>query len=318
MRRRTPTASLVAALGLLLGGPAHAAARLVVELADPVKVTVDGRPIVGAAGRVVVNHITPGPHRIEFRAPDGRVAHEVQVMVGAEGEVRGRYSLGSGLTLTGELASAQAAPSGPTTSPVVTAAPPPPDPTDTSSFDMNEGGRGGVGAGDGDKDNGPDMAAYRAQRAAATIGRGAVAVTAPTVAGTVAVGAVAVGGAAQLARSADAGGFNALRSSGPSARQGRPTPPEADKGQVTFRSLAAEPYQIYLEGFLIAEVGPQRPEARVTLEVGRHLLELWDADTATLRWKGVAQVTKDQVLPLEFSDAAAPRATERAWNWSGR
>jgi hypothetical protein len=89
-------------------------------------------------------------------------------------------------------------------------------------------------------------------------------------------------------------------------------------GTVTLVSMTGEPYTAYLDGFVIAEVGPGNPSQRVRLEVGRHLIELWDGDTNTVRWRGVAELTKDSKMTVQFSDAVAPASPDRKWAWSGR
>jgi hypothetical protein len=310
-------ARIVALIALVWSGAADAASRLVVELADPVKVIVDGRPVVGAAGRAVVNHIQPGHHLLQFRAPDGKLAHEVNVEVGADGEVRGRYSLAMGLVFEGALASAQAAPDGPTSSPAAEAPPPPDDKPVVSSFDMNDGSNSGKVAGLGPSE-GPNRAQYNAQRVAGGVARGAVAMAVPAAPTALAVGAVAARGASSMVRNAPAGGVSAVNGSSSRARQGRPIPPKAVTGTVVVVSTAGEPYVVYIEGFVVAELDVTRPSRKVRLEIGRHTLEMWDADTGTVRWKGVAEVTKDSVVKVEFSDAVAPHAASRSWAWSNR
>jgi hypothetical protein len=308
-------ALLVAVLGW--SGVAEAASRLVIELADPVKVSVDGRPIVGAAARAVVNHIQPGHHLLEFRAFDGKLAHEVNVEVGVGGEVRGRYSFAQGLVLEGALASAQAAPSGPTGSPAAGAAPPADDKPVVSSFDMNEGSNSGKVAGSGPSES-PNRAEYNAQRVASGVARGAVSMAAPSLGSALTVGGLAARGASTMVRTAPAGGVNAINGSSQSARQGRPIPPKAVTGTVVVVSTSGEPYVVYIEGFVVAQLDNTRPSRKVRLEIGRHTMEIWDADTDAIRWKGVAEVTKDSVLKVEFSDTVAPHATARSWAWSNR
>jgi hypothetical protein len=317
-----PHRLLLVALGWALSAPAWAAARLVVQVNEPgVKVAIDGRPVVATAGRVVANHLSAGAHALEFRGPDGQVAHAVTVMLADGDDARGRYTLASGLSVQGAAPPAQAAAVGPQTSPVAAAPPPPPPPADTtdpaaSTFDMNEGGRGGVGSGPGDV-QGPARGTYTAQRVASGVARGAAVVAAPNLVTVTAVGGAVAGGAASLARNAHAGGTRGWGSS-PTPRQGRPTPPKADMGTITLVSTSGEPYTVYLDGFVIAEVGPGKPSQRVRLEVGRHLIELWDGDTNQVRWKGVAELTKDAKMTVQFSDAVAPASPDRSWAWSGR
>ena len=314
---------LLPLLLLAISLEARAAARLVVQVTEPgVKITLDGRPVLATGGRVVASHLRAGPHSIEFRGPDGQVAHSVTVVLADGEDARGRYTLAGGLGLEGGVPAAQAAAAAPTTSPAVTAAPPPPPPADTrdpaaSTFDMNEGSQTGVGAGAGDVRRGPSRPGYTAQQVAVGVARGAAVVAAPSVVTVASVGASVASGAARLARNAPAGGTSGWGSS-PAPRQGRPTPPEAEMGTIVLVSTAEEPYTVYLDGFVIAELGPGKPRQNVRLEVGRHLLELWDGDTNTVRWKGVAELTRDAKMTVQFSDAVAPASPDRSWAWSGR
>ena len=234
-------------------------------------------------------------------------------------DARGRYTLAGGLSVDGAAPPAQAAAVGPQTSPVAAAARrrPPADAQDpsASSFDMNEDGRTGPGA--GARRSNPARGSYTAQRVAGNVARGAAVMAAPNAMSVAAVGGSVVSGAASMVRNAEAGGTRGWGTA-PAPRQGRPTPPDAEMGTITLVSIAEEPYTAYLEGFVIAEVGPGKPSQRVRLEVGRHLIELWDGDTNTVRWKGVAELTRDAKMTVEFSDAAAPASPDRSWAWSGR
>jgi hypothetical protein len=75
---------------------------------------------------------------------------------------------------------------------------------------------------------------------------------------------------------------------------------------------------IYLEGFIIASVGPGSQKAKTKLEVGRHKLEFMDAETGQYIYRGVVEVEKDEVITLEIADAHPPKALDRTWAWSAR
>jgi hypothetical protein len=316
------TRLLIVAFAWGTSATAWAGARLVIQVSEPgVKIAIDGRPVVPTAGRVVANHLSAGPHSVEFRGASGQVAHAVTVLLDDGAEARGRYTLAEGLTVEGAPPPAQAAALGPQRSPVAGAPPPAAVAADAqvpvaSSFDMNEGSNSGDGAGDGPTRS-PSRGAYTAQRVAGSVARGAAVVAAPNVMTIASVGGSVASGVASLARNAQAGGTRGWGSS-PPPRQGRPTPPEADMGTVTLVSMTGEPFTAYLDGFVIAEVGPGNPSQRVRLEVGRHLIELWDGDTNTVRWRGVAELTKDSKMTVQFSDAVAPASPDRNWAWSGR
>ena len=310
---------------LVLGLPlrADAVSRLVVQVNEPgVQVRVDGRPVLATGGRVVANHLAAGQHRLEFQGPDGQVVHAVTLVLADGEDARGRYTLDGGLSMQGGVPAAQAASAAPPRSPVVAAPPPEPPPADTldpaaSTFDMNEGTQSGVGAGSGGARRGSNFDGYRAQQVAVGVARGAAVVAAPNAVNVASAGASVASGAARMIRNSP-GGAPGTWGSSPAPRQGRPTPPEAEMGTVTLVSMAEEPYTVYLDGFVVAQLGPGKPSQHVRLEVGRHLLELWDGDTNQVRWKGVAELTKDSKMTVRFSDDTAPSSPDRAWAWSGR
>lgn len=312
---RALAALALAALAGAFGPAAHAASRLVIHLDTPAVVSVDGAtlPLPAGSSRAVVNHIIPGPHAVEFRTPTGALEQSVVVDVPADTEVVGRYATGQGLVLTsggsvraGTTAVAvSGAPAGP---------PPPAAPPPSTTFDANEGPAHGQRLPTEGRAGNPEGAA----QTIGTVGRVVGGTVAPGATFVVGTAAPAVArGAASLARNAEAGGLSALSGSGPTFRQGRPVPPKVDTGAVDLVSTDGGAYLVFLEGFLLAELGPGRPKANVKLEVGRHLLEIWDASTMVPTWKGVVTIDKNVAVPIELG-GGPPRAPTRSWAWQAR
>ena len=95
-------------------------------------------------------------------------------------------------------------------------------------------------------------------------------------------------------------------------------PPKADTGMVAFTCPSQDPIVVYLEGFVIASVGPGTTKAKSKLEVGRHKLEFMDAQTGRYIYRGVVEIQKDETVTLEIADAHPPKALDHDWAWSLR
>jgi hypothetical protein len=149
-----------------------------------------------------------------------------------------------------------------------------------------------------------------------TTGRVVGGAVVPGVGGAMAgsVAPAVVYGAANVIRNSEAGGLKG----GSTFRQGRPIPKKADTGTVAFQCPSDDPIVVYLEGFVIAQVGPGSQKSKSRLEVGRHKLEFMDAETGQFIYRGVAEVEKDETITLEIGDAHPPRALDRTWAWSLR
>ncbi len=320
---------------------AHAASRVQFELADPnVTVVVDQNQLiaVGPPNKRTANHLTPGPHQVVIlRGATELSRTRLDVPDGAS--VMVRVDAAGGLSVTGATASASTAGGGKATGGVTHAPPPAAEasaeapkgaggsaltaaeqsdslqPEATNSLDMNEGGGGGISG----PDAGPAGDYSSWSRTVGTAGRVAGGVVAPGIGGSV-VGTVAPAaayGAASVVRNAEAGGLSALQG-GSTFQQGRPIPKKADTGMVAFQCPSGDPIVVYLDGFVIAQVGPQAPKSKAKLEVGRHKLEFMDAETGQYIYRGVVQIEKDETITLEIGDAAPPRALDHAWDWSAR
>ena len=338
----------ILAVGLLGMGAlptiGQAASRVVFRLADPsAEVVIDQSPVrpMGAPNTRTAHHVTAGTHtviilkggqelsRSTLEIPDG-----ASVMVQVDG--------GGGLQVSGASASSATAP--PASGGVTHAAPPPdasPPPSEgggappaagasalgaaqqgdslagpeANSLEMNEGnGRSGDSIDPGPAGN------YGAwSQTVGTAGRVVGGVVAPGVGGAVVGTAVpaAAYGAASMVRNAESGGLSAL-SGGSTFQQGRPIPKKADTGTVAFQCPTGDPIVVYLEGFVIAQVGPGSQKARVKLEVGRQKLEFMDAETGQYIYRGVVDVEKDETVTLELADAHPPKPLDRTWAWSAR
>lgn len=335
VRRLLPTLLL----GLFVGLPAHAASRVVFMLADPqIQVVMDNAPLrpAGMPTKVTANHVSAGKHQVVVQRGSQELSRStLEIPDGASVTVRvgpsGGLEVSGAPPATGAAPAAAAAPAAPPPSAAADPAAPAsgrsaggsalgaatvvnPEDDMSHSLDMNEGnGRGGAREGDG---LGGDYQTFaRATGATARVVGG---VAAPRVTSGVGAAAPAVAhGATNLVRNAEAGGIDALRGSS-NFRQGRPIPPKADTGTVVFVAPTDDPTIVYLEGFVIAQVGNGRAQARTKLEVGRHLLEFMDADTGQVVYKGVLTVDKDETTTLEVTDATPPKATDRTWAWSLR
>ena len=326
---------------------AHAASRVVFELADPaVDVVLDHghvRPM-GAPNRRTAHHVVAGRHTVIIQKGGQELSRStLEVPDGASVVVR--VDASGGLQVSGATATADAPPR--QTSGVTHAAPPStpdtpgaagaagappkgagasalgaatqadqlaPEPT-ADSFDMNEGG----GRANAPADDGPAGDYESWSRTVGTVGRAAGGVVMPGTGGVVAgaVAPAAAQGAVNLVRNAEAGGLSAL-SGGSTFRQGRPVPKKADTGYVVFECPTGDNIVVYLEGFVVGQVGSGTQKSSAKLEVGRHKLEFMDADTGRFIYRGVAEVEKDETLTLEIGDAAPPKALDRTWAWSAR
>jgi len=336
----------VAWLVTVFASVAHAASRVVFELADPaVEVVLDHGPVrpMGAPNRRTAHHVTAGSHvviiqkggqelsRSTLQVPDGA---SVVVRVDPAGQLQVSGATATSAAPAGQSGGISHAP--PPPPPQADAAPPSdgappkgagasalsaatesdqlqPDPT-ADSFDMNEGnGRANTYG-----DDGPAGDYGSWSRTVGTAGRVVGGVVAPGVGGAVGtVAPAAAHGAANVVRNAESGGVSAL-SGGSTFRQGRPIPKKTDTGYVVFECPTGDNIVVYLEGFVIAQVGPGAQKAKTKLEVGRHKLEFMDADTGQYIYRGVADVEKDQTLTLEIGDATPPKALDRTWAWSAR
>jgi len=346
-----PRASIrhgIVAVGLLalvtLPASGHAASRVVFRLADPAaEVVIDQSPVrpMGAPNTRTAHHVTAGTHtviilkggqelsRSTLEIPDG-----ASVMVQVDG--------GGGLQVSGASASSATPP--PASGGVTHAAPPPAEPPpsgegggtppaagasalgaaqqgdslagpEANSLDMNEGnGRSG-----GSIDPGPAGNYSQWSQTVGTAGRVVGGVVAPGVGGAVVGTAVpaAAYGAASMVRNAESGGLSAL-SGGSTFQQGRPIPKKADTGMVAFQCPTGDPIVVYLEGFVIAQVGPGSQKSRAKLEVGRHKLEFMDAETGQYIYRGVVDIEKDETVTLELADTHPPKPLDRTWAWSAR
>lgn len=316
----SPAFRLIAALPLLLlPRVADAASRLVVHLGQPASVRVDGRTIPPNGGQVTVNNIAPGPHDIEFQGLNGELVGSARIQVPANGDVQVHWEPGSPLRVTGAAVAGPAptAPSAEPPPPPSEVASKPPEEGDTTSFDENgEGSAKGQRAPARSQYAGNPQGLGTAVGTAARVGGSTLA---PRATGLVGFAAPAVvGTTANMVRNAEAGGVGAISGPGPRAYQGRPIPPAAKTGTVVLVNPPGDPTIVYLEGFVVAQLGPERTKQTVTLEVGRHLLEFWDAETVQPIYKGVVLIDEGASVVVEFSDASAPKATERAWAWQPR
>jgi len=349
---------MAAAVWLVSSFPttAHAASRVVFELSDPgVDVVLDHGQVrpMGAPNRRTAHHVTAGSHVVIIQRGGQELSRSaLEIPDGASVVVR--VDPAGGLQVSGATASSDAPrpQAGGVTHAAPPAEPPPSDagappsdaaapPSDASappkgagasaltaatqsdqlaadptadSFDMNEGnGRAGVQA-----DAGPAGDYGSWSRSVGTAGRVVGGVVAPGVGGAVGtVAPAAAYGAASVVRNAESGGVSALQG-GSTFRQGRPVPKKADTGYVVFECPTGDNIVVYLEGFVVGQVGPGQQKSKTRLEVGRHKLEFMDADTGRFIYRGVAEVEKDETLTLEIGDAAPPKPTDRTWAWSAR
>lgn len=340
--RRLGLAAVVLAL---VPASASAASRVVFQLADAsVDVVLDSAPVrpIGAPNSRTAHHVTAGTHTVIIQKAGSELSRStLQVPDGAS--VMVQVSASGALQVSGATATSAAAP--PQAGGVTHAAPRPPPPDaaadapperpkgagasalgaaqsgdalapegEAGSFDMNEGdGRAGPQGEDGPAG---DYGTW--SRTVGTAGRVVGGAVVPGVGGAVGtVAPAAAYGAASVVRNAEAGGVGAL-SGGSTFRQGRPIPKKADTGMVAFQCPSDDPIVVYLEGFVIAQVGPGSQKAKAKLEVGRHKLEFMDADTGKFIYRGVVDIEKDQTITLEIGDAHPPKATDRTWAWSPR
>ncbi len=317
---------------------ASAASRVVFQLADPtVEVFLDQDAVrpMGPPDKRTANHVTPGAHTVLIQR-NGQVLSRNNLQVPDGATVMVQVGTTGALQVSGATATSAAAP--PSSGGARPAAPPPSssgkpgagasalgaaERSDSlasegtaGSFDMNEGdGHAGVQAEDGPA--GGDFSTF--SRTAGTAGRVVGGAVMPGVGGAV-VGSVAPAaayGAASMVKNAESGGISAL-SGGSTFRQGRPIPKKADTGTVAFTCPTSDPIVVFLEGFVIAQVGPGSQKAKAKLEVGRHKLEFMDAETGQYIYRGVVQIDKDETVTLEIGDAQPPKALDRSWAWSLR
>lgn len=317
---RQPLALLLA---LLVSTPAAAASRLVVQLAEPVVVLVDGAAQTASGTRVTVNHIQPGPHTVALRRMSGEDLASVRIDVPADAQVTVRWSPGQPLSVEGAHAATPAGGAAPAGAPPPTADPgdpdaprasAPPDPADIGSFDQNEGTYGGQRP----PAEGPAGNPGGFNRTVGTVARVGVGAVAPRVAPIVAPAAGGLAhGTASMVRNADAGGASAFR--GPTApRQGRPIPPKAKIGHVELVNPTGYPCAVYVEGFEVARFGPGSVKQVVRLEEGRHVLTFTDLATLQPRYAGLVRITEGARVVVEFGQDAPPSATAQSWAWESR
>lgn len=297
---------------------AHAASRVVFQLAAPVNITMDGAVVTPSGDRAIANGVSPGLRRVQVRSADGRPLREsgldvedgqsVTVMVQPDGSLvvkgagaRVRPLSGEGESSNGSVVGAAAA------------SDPKAEDPGTGSFDLNEGDQAA-----NVRPEGPAGDFAKFANGVSTAGRVAGGVVAPGASAIAGVAApVVVRGATGVVQNAKAGGLNDLRSGPAQGRQGTARAPKVVTGLVKFEAAEGDPYLVFAGGMQVAEV-PGGGGGSAKIPVGRQPLELWDADTGTVRWKGILEVVQDQPITLKLSDAAAPQAVERAWAWSNR
>ena len=310
---RAAFATLVA---LAAPSAAQAASRLMVTLGQPAQLFLDGQIKVASGDRVTVNHIAPGAHLLEFHSLTGEVLEKVQVHVPADAVVRIRWTAGAPVQVEGGSVSEPGAPP-----PVAPPADPgtvgskPPEEQEATSFDVNDEGTASGQRAPSDGPAGNPAAFRQVAGTAARVGLSTVAPAATAITTTAAPALVR--GTANMVRTAEAGGAGAFRGSS-RPYQGRPVPPAAKLGRVVLVNEPGDPTFVVIEGFVVARFAPGTSKQTVTLEVGRHTLEFQDAETLKPLYKGVVTVEEGEVVQLQFSDAQAPVATERAWAWSPR
>lgn len=301
-----PLPSLLLTLGLLTS-PASAASRLTLALDEPVMVVIDGAMVSTTMGgqKAVLSAMQPGPHPVEIRSPEGKPLYVGRLDMPDNSEVTARFTRGIGLTVTGGGAHAQE-----TTAPSATfvAGGTPTNTARSAEATPSAGSPAGTGK--------TTVSAVRDTVGSAALVAGTVVAPVSTfVATNVVPGAASSVGS--MVRNADAGGLDAIRGGPTAFRQGRPIPPKVPTGYVEMVSARGEPALVFLEGFLIADMrnGAKR---KVQLEVGRHLIEIWDGETQLVRWKGVVEIQKNTAFQLVFTDEIAPYSPDRSWAWSER
>ncbi len=313
---------LVAWLFAFLPLAARAAGRLAITASEPCTVYLDDQPAVDAMTgmRAVIAYVPAGVHALALRTATGEVLFDGRIEVPDGARVEATFDRGAGLVLTsdqGRLLTGEAAPEEP-----VDYGPggKPPEP-EVTTFDMNEGRPVPARSSSSSSRTAGNYQAFSSTvSTAGRVAGTAAQVATPGVATTVAVASGAARAASSTLRNAEAGGTAALGRGSRSStfRQGRPIPPKAVTGFVEFQESQPHPYVVYLEGFVIAELGPQRPSQKVKLEIGRHHIEIWDPDLAQPVYKGVLMIEKDYTVKLRFGPDAPPEATERPWMWSER
>jgi hypothetical protein len=350
--RIAPFRRALAALLLLAATPASAASRVVVLIEGHNRVYLDGALLVNnGTGRVVMNQLAPGAHRVEVHSDKGAVLAEHTLQIPDGQEITVRIGLnGAAQSSAGTVRSAPPAgrpPLPPSAGPAAVGlqAPPEPQPDPqadappaagasvagdaavasnandappmASSFDMNEAD----GAGSSTRAPDPSDDWRRVSGTASQIaGSGVGSALVPGVGGVVggAVGGYVAprvaSGAANVVRNAEAGGLKDYQKQ--QFKQGRPLPPKTPTGAVVFSST--EPMLVFLDGFLIGHTSPERPLSKTRLEVGRHALEFRDSSGVQVLHRGVVIVEKDQTLTLAYGPGEPPHALERSWNWSPR
>jgi hypothetical protein len=308
---------LLFALALGFSPPAEAVSRLVFQLSGPMTVRLDGHDVPNAGGRAVANGIGPGDHEVYVASPDGSSrttqlhvddGQSVTIVVGADGALQVR---GMGARVLGGTGAIQGS-----SSVAAAAAQTDPKPAEEGpgSFDLNEGQTRAAPK----TDNSLDREYQAFARGVSTVGRTAGSVVAPGATAIAGAAAPAVSrGAGAVAGSARAGGVRDLRSGSGQGRQGTARPPKTITGTVNIETAADDGYVVFVGGMEVARVaGGAQGTAKVP--VGRQPVELWDADTNAVRWRGVLEVLEDKPITIRVSDSAPPQAVERSWAWSNR
>jgi hypothetical protein len=302
-------------LALLVSAPALASSRLAITVSEPLRFFFDGAPVSGqlAGNRVVLNSVSPGVHPIEVRTHDGlTVLYNGLVEIPDNSEISARFSRVEGLVVT-----AGAPPARPVVAGASAAEPVMPAPGASSTGGGSSKSKTAGNAASPDYAGNPEAFGGTIGRAgyltAATVAPGATAVAtyvAPAVANQV----------SGMVRNAESGGLDALRGNGPGFRQGRPIPPKAKTGTIEFISASNEPYYVFLEGFVIAQFGGAAgaPKKKTTLEVGRHAIEIWDANTMEVRYRGVVQIEHNVGWQLTLTDMTPPESPDRPWMWTAQ
>lgn len=305
----------LALLGALQAGPAAAASRFVLTMSEAANLYVDGQLVHAAvSGPRPSVMLTPGKHVLRITDMAGESLYDGTLTVPDNAEVKASFVRGAGLTITSPVAGVQSGEPDAAEGYVVEDQGEPDTEAVESTFDMNEGTHN-------PQRSTEDRYAGDAQawgQAVSTTGR-ALGTASNVAAPKITTGASTVANAgASMVRNAEAGGIDSLRrGSGNSFRQGRPIPPAAKTGKLVLQHTGEAVMTVYVEGFEVATI-TEAGKGTVTLEVGTHQVQIWNAETRTLLYEGKLKVEEGFTMPLVFSETEAPVAQERPWLWSQR
>ena len=308
-----PAALLAGVLGLaLFSGSAAAASRLVLTMSEAANLYVDGQLVHAAVGgpRPIVT-LSPGKHALRITDQANKSLYDGSLTVPDNAEIKASYTRGVGFKLTSPVAGAESTEGNGYTVEDGGEA----DTSEVkSTFDMNEGTPNPQRSHE-DSYAGDAQAWGQAVSTTGQVLGTASGIAAPRI--STGVSTVA-NGAVSLARNACAGGLDSLsRGSGNTFRQGRPIPPAAKTGKVALQHTGEAVMTVYIEGFEVATI-TEAGKGTVVLEVGSHMVQIWNAETKTLLYQGKVKVEEGYTLPLVFSETSAPVATDRPWLWSAR